>query len=57
MVEFMTLLAQASQTPEDGNPLGGLMLLVIIGILIAIFNSGKKKKVYDVRLDGEVKER
>lgn len=52
----LSLLAQAS-TNSNGDAFGGFLLMVIIFVLICIFNSGKKRKEYDVRLGGKIRER
>lgn len=56
MFHFVSLLAQAGEADPDAG-FGAFLLFVIIGILIAIFNSGNKKKEYDLHLTGRAKQR
>jgi len=56
MLSVVTLLAQAGET-EPNSGFGAFLLFVIICILIAIFNSGNKKRDYDIHMVGHAKQR
>lgn len=57
MYDAFTFLASTADTTDPDAGFGAFLLLVIIGILIAIFNSGNKKKEYDLHLTGRAKQR
>jgi len=55
MSNFITLLAQANDTGSDGSAVLGF--LILFGFLYAIYKAMTKKKTYDVRIGGTVRER
>ncbi|MCA9068710.1 MAG: hypothetical protein KDA84_07295 [Planctomycetaceae bacterium] len=55
MLNFSQMFAQANQASGDAEVVFGF--LVIAGLLVAILSACKKKKEYDVHIQGKIKQR